>query len=136
MSDKQSRVSRPVLREREGAIPYRYSPELHARFGGEELEREGAATAADDGSPRETEGPEAGVAYEQLLRNRASGDGVLGSNGRVEAHHHLAGRPRPAQASDQLVEEAPRTPGGVGRALAQRAWSTSPVPALVARVGW
>jgi len=28
------------------------------------------------------------------------------------------------------------TPGGVGRALAHAAYSTSPVPALVARIGW
>ena len=34
------RSSRPVLREREGAIPSRHSPEPHARFDGRELETE------------------------------------------------------------------------------------------------
>jgi hypothetical protein len=41
--------------------------EPHARFDGGELEKE-PATAADHGSPRETEGPEPGIAYSRSPR--------------------------------------------------------------------
>jgi hypothetical protein len=39
--------------------------EPHARFDGGELEKE-PAMAADHGGPRETEGPEPGIAYKQV----------------------------------------------------------------------
>jgi hypothetical protein len=56
----EARASRPVLREREDAIPSRRSREPHARFDG--LEKE-STTAADHGGPPGTEGLEPGLAY-------------------------------------------------------------------------
>ena len=90
--------------------------EPHARFDGRELETE-QAMAADQGSPRETEGPEPGPTYSpsprQLPTRPSSRGATLVANAGLLLVATLAAR----LGIDQLVNERVRLRGRVGGAL-------------------